>query len=119
MKKVIFLFVLSAFCISCEKTGCCSTSHELSGRYIHEIPNCDSTANPEINCTEFIEFIDDSEVDLLYGGGDIVYRFSYIHKGNILDLEGPLSSSFKVSFEIKDNKTLIRLDNGDVWRKKE
>ncbi len=104
--------------MSCENDDD-SRLQEINGRYTHEITDCDNTANPEINCTEFMELVNDSEVDLLYGGGDIVHRFSYTRKGNILDLQGPLTSSFKVSFTIKDSRTLIRNDNGDVWVKSE
>jgi hypothetical protein len=33
-----------------------------------------NAGNPEINCIEFIEFIDDSNVNVLIGSGDIVFQ---------------------------------------------
>ncbi len=120
MKKSTFLLGLLTLYVSCERTECClPPSPEILGLYVHDIPNCDNMNNLEINCTEFVKFVTESEVDLLYGGADIVHRFSYTRKGNILDLQGPLTSSFKVSFRIKDSRTLIRIDNGDVWIKSE
>lgn len=118
MKRKLTLIFSVLVVLSCENDDT-SRLPEINGRYTHDIPDCDNTANPEINCTEFMELINDSEVDLLYGGGDIVHRFSYTRKGNILDLQGPMTSSFKVSFTIKDSRTLIRVDNGDVWVKSE
>lgn len=91
---------------------------ELMGRFEHEIPDCDNSGNAEINCTEWLEFINDSEVDILYGGTDIVQRFTYTQGADFISLEGPATSSFMPIFLIRDQSTLERKDNGDVWKKK-
>ena len=91
---------------------------ELSGRYEHEIPDCDNYENSEINCTEWLEFINDSEVNLLYGGTDIIQRYTCSQGVDFVSLEGPATSSFKPVFLIRDESTLERKDNGDIWKKK-
>lgn len=104
--------------VSCEEKDCCVNPEiELQGKFSHEIPNCDNSDNPEINCTEWLEFVDAKEVDISYGGGDIVYRFTYVREGNILSLEGEATSSFRVSFEVVDSRTLSRTDTNDIWKK--
>ena len=108
------------FLVSCEEKECCvSPEIELWGKFSHEITNCDNSSNSEVNCMGWFEFLDAKEVNIVYGGSDIVHRFEYEQKENILHLEGPPSSSFKPSFEITDANTLIRLDNQEVWKKTE
>lgn len=115
--KIKLVFIFSALVLLSCANDDASKLPEVNGRYTHEIPNCDNTTNPEINCTEFMEFINGSQVDLLYGGGDVAYRFSYNIIEGIVTLEGEPTSSFKVSFEILDANTLIRTDTKDVWKK--
>ena len=115
--KIKLVFIFSALVLLSCANDDASKLPEVNGRYTHEIPNCDNTTNPEINCTEFMEFINGSQVDLLYGGGDVAYRFSYNIIEDIISLEGAPTSSFKVSFEILDSDTLIRTDTKDVWKK--
>ncbi|WP_273568268.1 hypothetical protein [Maribacter halichondriae] len=104
--------------ISCESTACCIQPQiELQGRFTHQILDCDNQENPEINCIEWLEFLNSSEVDILYGGGDIVYRFTYSQGQDFISMEGPPTSSFKPIFIIRDSATLVREDNGDIWRK--
>ncbi|NJB71137.1 hypothetical protein GGR42_001599 [Saonia flava] len=91
----------------------------LSGRYVHNIVDCDTSGNPEENCSEFLEFIDETKVDVLYGGGDIIRRFNYSIENFTLTLEQEPTSSFLLpfGFNIIDETTLERTDNGDVWKK--
>jgi len=118
MHKVLLSYILFGVAlISCEKQVCCDVLSELSGRFEHEIPNCDNSDNPEINCTEWLEFVNGSEVDILYGGTDIVQRFTYTREMDFVSLQGPPTSSFLVTFIIKDASTLERSDNGDIWVK--
>ncbi len=121
MGKYILIGVITVLIISCERTECCVNPNlKLQGRFTHELPDCDNNDNPEINCTEWLEFVNGNEVDITYGGGDIIYRFGYVIQDNsILNLEGPTTSSFKVQFKIRDSKTLVRLDGEDIWKKVE
>src|SRR5680860_20224 len=102
--KGFYLLVVTVIVFSCDLNACCvNPTIELQGRFTHELPNCDKGDNPEINCTEWLEFINDKEVDISYGGIDIVRRFGYVVKDtNILYLEGPPTSSFKGRFKIID-----------------
>lgn len=118
--KTSILLLLLFFSFSCSKDeeDCCIKPNiELSGRFEHAIPDCDNQENPEANCTEWLEFINESEVDILYGGSDIVQRFTYSQGDDFVSLEGPSTSSFMPIFIIRDQSTLERQDNGDIWRK--
>lgn len=118
MKKPIIFSLLILLFGSCNRTECCVQPNiDLLGKFTHLIPNCNNNANAEINCTEWLEFVNDTEVDILYGGADIVQRFTYIQGIDFISLEGPPTSSFKPIFIIKNPSTLERKDNGDIWQK--
>ncbi len=120
IKSFLLLPMIAVFS-QCERTECCvNPTIELQGRFTHELPNCDNPASPEINCIEWLEFINGNEVDITYEGGDIIYKFDYVIKDtNILSLEGPPTSSFKGRFQIMDSKTLVRSDTEDIWKKEQ
>ena len=118
MRKILFLAVFLTLSVRCERTECCvQPKIELQGRFMQEIPNCENEGNPEINCTEWLEFVNTSEVDILYGGGDTVQRFTYTQGADSISLQGPSTSSFRPTFSIRDASTLERNDNGDIWKK--
>lgn len=120
MKQLVFIFIFLTIGLSCEQKDCCVFPEiELQGKFVHEIPACDNGSDLEINCTEWLNFVNGSEVDLVYGGGDIVHRFNYRRKADELYLEGKPTSSFKVSFTIVDAETLVRTDTDDMWKKDE
>lgn len=117
--KLTLLSISMFLLFSCDREACCADGRLiLSGRFEHEIPNCDNSENAEVNCVEWLEFISDSKVDLLYGGSDVARRFSYTQETELLILQGPATSSFMPTFIIKDQSTLERRDNGDIWKKK-
>ncbi len=116
MKYLSILLFIVLVITSCEHNECCvQPQTELQGRYTHQIPNCDNQDNAEIVCVEWMEFVNESEVDLVYGGNDIVRRFTYIQGTDYLILEGPATSSFKPIFNINGIAELERRDNGDLW----
>ncbi len=90
----------------------------LSGdRYSHEIPNCDNTGNPVINCTEWVEFGSGSEVSVLMGGGDVVETGTYnLNDDQVAINTGPLSS-MSLIFDIIDENNLRRLQDNSIWTK--
>jgi hypothetical protein len=49
-------------------------SFDVKGTFEHTTWIVIYYGNFEMNCTEIITFIDDSSVDVLIGGGDIMYR---------------------------------------------
>jgi hypothetical protein len=114
----LFLVVVGLLFVFCERTDCCPNPEmELEGVFTHAIPDCGNTNNPEINCTEWLEFVNEAEANLLYGGGDMVQRFTYTLESDVISLQGPLTSSFRPVFLIKNRTTLERMDNGDLWIK--
>ena len=93
---------------------CSESENSIVGlRFEHDIPNCSNGGNFEINCTEFMEFIDSSRLEGLFGGGDIVLQFNYRRYGNSIKLDG---SGIKMSFIIQNEKTLLRTDDNSVWK---
>jgi hypothetical protein len=118
MKRPIIFSLLIILFSSCNRTECREQPKiELQGKFSHLIPECNNDTNAEINCIEWLEFVNDTEVDILYGGIDIVQRFRYNQEDSNLSLEGPPTSSFRPIFAIKDPSTLERKDNGDIWAK--
>lgn len=89
----------------------------IGSTFVHKLENCSSTDNPEINCTEFIEFLNKDEVSLLIGGGDIVLKTACIISGNAISLAQNGGLTFPLSFLVQNDKTIKRVDNGDVWVK--
>lgn len=119
MQHIKLLLVSVCFLFSCEEKDCCVNPQlELSGRFEHEIPDCDNSDNLEVNCTEWLEFVNASEVDMLFGGNDIIQRFTYTQEMDLITFQGPATSSFMPVFLIRDPSTLERKDNGDIWKKK-
>ncbi|MBM1104790.1 hypothetical protein JQC67_01445 [Aurantibacter crassamenti] len=119
MRKTIVALFLIFSIVGCSDTKDCCVMPDikLSGRFNHEIPECDNSANPEENCIEWLEFVSNSEVDILYGGGDIIERYNFTQGEGHVKLEGSETSSFKLIFLIKSATLLERIDNGDIWIK--
>lgn len=114
----LILALIWVLLISCERTECCvNPKMTLEGKYAHAISDCDNTNNPEMNCIEWLEFVNKSEVNILYGGISVIQRFTYTQEMDYISLEGPLTSSFRPIFIIKNDRTLERMDNGDLWIK--
>jgi hypothetical protein len=74
----------------------------------------DNAGNPEINCIEFIEFIDDSNVNVLIGGGDIVFQTKYSHNDHKIELEQIAGLNFDISFNILNISTLKSIQDDDL-----
>lgn len=92
---------------------------EIEGEFIHLIPDCENSNNLEINCTEFISFMDNQRISVLIGGGDIIYVTNYVIIDNTIHVEKTNGLISDVSFSIESETTLIRVENKDVWLKKE
>ncbi|WP_344928842.1 hypothetical protein [Aquimarina addita] len=117
MKKIYLILVSLFFVSACsnDDTVDSNTNIEVNGTFTYEIPECDNSVNPELICTNFVEFVDGSTVDILIGG-DIVYRADYEVNQNIIIIEG---LNFDVSFRIIDMFTLERLEEDQLWLKSE
>ena len=119
MKKVYLILFISLIFISCSKSDNANESFEINGRFTHSISDCDNSGNPEINCVEFIEFIDNSTVDVLIGGGDIVFRTNYQLNKDKIEFEEVGGLNFSISFNIQNESTLDRIEDGEIWLKTE
>jgi hypothetical protein len=114
MKNSYLTLVTALVFMSCSNSADVNQSFDVKGTFEYEIPNCDNTGNPEMNCTEIITFIDDSTVDVLIGGGDIMERTNYSISNNKIGIDGLHTD---ISFNIKNDSTLIRIQNGEIWTK--
>lgn len=115
-KSLITLSVLAAFISlsSCEEDLDISI---IDSRFSYEIPGCDNSDNPQMNCTEWVEFISDSEVDLLADGGGIVQRLGYSINDDRIIITKDLLSSYAISFEIIDSNSIMRTQDESIWTK--
>lgn len=116
MKKSYSLFLttfLFLSLIACEDETAPAT--DLEERYSHDIPNCDNGGNFEINCTEWIEFVNGSEAEVLIGGSDIVEHGTYQINGNQIAVTFDPQSSLSLIFERLDANRLRRIDDGSIW----
>lgn len=92
---------------------------QVNSEFRHTISDCNNTDNPEINCVEFIKFIDETKVSVLIDGSDIIYISNYKIVEDKNNIEITYGLNFKISFLIQDEMTLIRTENNDVWIKVE
>jgi len=122
MKKDNLLIVKTLLLILFLGLTSCSNDNDennadLNAKYIHLIENCDNTSNPEINCTEFVEFNESGIVNVLIGGVDIVYQTDYSINESKVEFEKSSGLNFDISFNIIDDKTLKRNEDGEIWTK--
>ncbi|MFK5890145.1 MAG: hypothetical protein QM486_05385 [Flavobacteriaceae bacterium] len=120
MKNFYLILASLLLSISCSNNDDISNeTFKLDGRFTHRIPDCDNNGSPEINCIEFIEFIDNSKADVLIGAGDIVYRTSYDLNENKIELKKGEGLNFDISFIIQNESTLNRIEDNGIWLKTE
>lgn len=70
-----------------------------------------------MNCTEWIEFGSGTEVSVLIGGGDVVETGNYNLNGNQIAINTDLQSSISLIFDIIDENSIRRLQDGSIWTK--
>ncbi len=120
MTKTIFFFFLMIWASDCNDSPKSSGNTDiLIGRYTHTIQDCDNSFSPEMNCTQFVDFIDKKQVDVLIGGGDIVHRTTYRIDGKNIKIDPSDQLGFDLTFSILEDESLERIEDGTVWRKKE
>lgn len=122
MKKVnLSIFKLFLLMITLGITSCSNDDNEnnydLNGKFIHLLEDCDNSSNPEINCTEFIEFSSSGIVNVLIGGGDTAYQAEYKISDSKVEFEKAPGLNYNISFKIIDNSTLKRIEDGEIWTK--
>lgn len=120
MKKWIPVLFLGVLLVSCVKEDANLLQVNLAGAtFTHDIPNCDNEGNYEINCTEFVKFIDKSRADVLVGGSDIISRLSYELSEEKIILDQGDGIDFDISFKVQDEQTIVRMEDGSIWRKEQ
>jgi hypothetical protein len=117
MKKKVLILMFIGFITSCSNNNDINKSFEINGRFTHQISDCDNGGNPEINCIGVIEFLNDTAVDVLIGGGDIVFRTKYQLNENKIELEQMEGLNFDITFNIQNETTLNRIEDNGVWEK--
>lgn len=127
MRYLVITLVLLTGLNSCNKNDD-NVEVELNGTFTHVIENCDNSSNPEENCSEFLQFVSnaqvneilyDGQVNFLYGGSDTADVLFFAIKGTTLSIHEEATSSYALPFTfiIIDDSTLERSDNGDIWKK--
>ena len=70
-----------------------------------------------IHNTESIDFINDSTVSFLIGGGDIAHRTNYYINDDKIIFENSDFVNYNVSFNIQNRRTLNRIEDNEIWEK--
>lgn len=120
-KKFFFLFVIISLLsfYACEEEVVIIDSVEVEtvneNRFSRTIPNCQVGLYAGMNCSEFIEFINESEAHLLLGGNDV------LESGKYTIVEGEISiildrqSSHQMTFEIIDSLNIMNMEDNAIW----
>lgn len=115
MKNLYILLVCFLIFTSCSKDS--SPSIDIDSTFTHIIPNCPNSANLEIGCTEYIWFEDNSRATIIFGGSDFGVSANYKVIINRIYLYYDNGVKSEISFEIINESTLKRIENGNVWLK--
>lgn len=114
---IIFLLIFSISCTNSQLKN--AENFEIHGEFNHTILDCDNTENlNEINCVEFIKFIDQTNVHILIDGSDIWYTVKYAINDDKIDINTTDGVNI-CSFLIQNEMTLKRIGSSDIWTKKE
>lgn len=112
---VLYICLLSA----CSNDDTDRDRIRIKGKYTHALEDCETLEGPEENCTEFADFLNDTEVGLLLGGGDVVFTTTYNIDGNIIQIEQTTELPEEITFEIESSTTLRGLQDNSLWIKEE
>ncbi|MFT5891405.1 MAG: hypothetical protein ACI9Y7_001507 [Dokdonia sp.] len=117
MKNFYLLLCFSLFVFSCssdenEDTG---TFSLLGAEYQYTFPDCTPDPSGIAGCISFANFINDTQVDILLGGGDIVYRENYERIESSVVIDFQYFEDLVIRFEIVDELTLRDIDSGNLW----
>lgn len=94
---------------------------KISGTFYYDFPNCDNSSNPEENCSEFVWFTNnETTAVIMTGGSDFGLPVNYELIDNTeIHFYYSTGNKAEVSFRIINNETLERLENNNIWNKKE
>lgn len=113
--KYFHLVLFSLFVFTSCSNDDNDTSFNINGQFIDNDIEC-SSISIEQNCIKFISFINNSEVYILYEG-DIVLRGNYIINRNKINVDILSDYIGDLSFNIIDEKTLERIQDGAIFSK--
>ncbi|MEW7278010.1 hypothetical protein ABW636_05390 [Aquimarina sp. 2201CG1-2-11] len=119
MKNRNLILILCLILMSCDNDDDNSsiTEDKIIGRFVHQIPDCMVGQDSLLNCTEFVDFIDDTKVDILIGRGDIVRETTYVREGSKITLDKKNGLGSDVSFMLQNANTLKRIEDNTIWVK--
>ena len=85
--------------------------------YTHAIPNCTTGGGSEINCVEWVQFLENNRANVLIGGSDILLRRKYSLNENEITVydESGLSSLSDLIFGRISADTLLRIVDNTFW----
>ncbi|NMH86621.1 hypothetical protein [Flavivirga algicola] len=119
MKNFYFFLFLFLILFSCSNSNTDKDTLDINGLFTYTTPNCNNGGNPEINCILFIKFLDESTVDVLIDGGDIVYRTDYVINDGEINFSKKPGLNYDISFKIINETTLKHIQNDNIWLKSE
>lgn len=114
IKTLLLILIFGSVSCSNDDTG---NNFDANAKYTHPIANCDNTNNPEVNCTEFVEFSDSGIVNVLIGGGDITFQTEYDINESEIAFKQSAGLNYNITFTIIDDNTLRRIEDGEIWVK--
>ncbi len=110
---ILFSFLVFFSCSNNDK----APSFDINGQFNDNIVKCNSV-EIEPNCISRISFIDDSKAYII-AFGDIVLLMNYTIQGNKIELEENANYNEEITFEIINETTLKRVQDGAVFLKEE
>ena len=91
-------------------------SFNIDGQFVDNLVECNSISI-EQNCIKFISFVDNSSVYILYEG-DIMLTGGYTINRNVIIIENIPDYPGNISFQIINENTLKRIQDGALFLKK-
>lgn len=104
----LFLLMSTVLLPSCSKDE--PEFVEINGKFLGGISECEG-----VECRDYIEFIGNSQADLALG--DIIHRVNYILIDKKIELYFDRDRKMNFSFMIKDERTLVRIEDNTSWIK--
>jgi len=120
MKKAMVLIINGLLLIAFLSLTSCADDDaefiEINGKYLYENPTCTNITDYSLNCTNYLEFIGNSQAYLLIYE-DILFRVNYKLKENKIELYYENGEKLEFTFIIQDDTTLLLKEENQTWVK--
>lgn len=120
MKHLLLLsliIVLSSCFKDADDNIVISESNAITGTYIYTDPDCNSEGLIEEDCNDYVEFFKDNTASVILRTEEFVYQTNYTLEDETIVLEKVPSTNTELSFKIKNDSTLFRLEDNTIWLK--